>query len=290
MKATKRPSALIAGRNAEPKSSLVPGAVDAHPLGGAGLAVADEDVSSVVGVAGDEVLLVRSEGDEAPIGTDRRDATHVARGADPLVSGAVDAHPLGGAGLAVVDEGVKSVVRVARNQVRRIGDEGDVAAVGADRGAETVAVRLVAGAVDADLLGGPRLAVVDEYLFVAVRTSRDEVGGKGGEGDVAAVGGHDGIAGVVIGLVTGAVDAHPLGIAGSGQGAWREGESGQGRGCERDHALQDPRACPGAGGTRLIRGHGKPPCPRGTAVTAPLGSLGVRRLCRWEPPQSLPGL
>src|SRR5689334_613816 len=47
---------------------------DAHPLGCAQFAVADEDVELPVGVARDQVGGVRVEGDEAAVGRDRRPA------------------------------------------------------------------------------------------------------------------------------------------------------------------------------------------------------------------------
>src|SRR5207247_3255808 len=87
---------------------LVAGAIDAHPLGGAGQPVVDEDVSDPVGVPGYQVGGEGEERHEAPVGADRRERTNgpqtgaAGQRDDLLVAGAVHAHPLGGAGLPVV--------------------------------------------------------------------------------------------------------------------------------------------------------------------------------------------
>src|SRR5947207_1256519 len=93
---------------------LVPGAVHADALGGAGLPVVDEHVVVPVGVPGHEIGGERGEGDEAAVGAEHRpgEATGVATLTVPLVPGAVHAHALGGARLPVVDEDVSGPVGV----------------------------------------------------------------------------------------------------------------------------------------------------------------------------------
>src|SRR5262249_7797212 len=83
---------------------------DAHALGRAAPAVADEDVEEPVGVPGHEVAGSAVEGHEAAVGGDRRALE--ADGAVPLRPGGVDAHALGRAALAVANEEVEDSVRV----------------------------------------------------------------------------------------------------------------------------------------------------------------------------------
>ena len=59
------------------------------------------------------------------------------------------------------------------------GVERDEAAVGADRGLVAAVVGLIAGGVDADPLGRPGLAVMDEDVGCAVGVAGDQVVGVG---------------------------------------------------------------------------------------------------------------
>src|SRR5213076_1413499 len=108
--------------------SLVAGAVDAYPLGRAGLAVVDEHIGRLVGVPGHEVGGVRNEGHKTAVGANYRavgGGTARAAGAVSLVPGAVNAHPFGDAGLPVVDEHVRKIpVGVPGNEVAGPRDEG----------------------------------------------------------------------------------------------------------------------------------------------------------------------
>src|SRR5947207_8692879 len=115
-----------------------------------------------------------------------------------LVREAVDVHPLGGAGHAVVDEHVRGrvvdtvhvlgPVGVSGHEVGGGRAEGHEAAVGAERGPAATPVPLVAGAVDAYPLSRAGLAVVDEHVPLTVGVSGHEVGGGRDEGYEAAVG------------------------------------------------------------------------------------------------------
>src|SRR5437867_474358 len=101
--------------------------------------IVDEHVVRPVGVPGHEVGSYRLEGDEPAVGADRRIR---AMAAVRLVREAVDAHPLGGAGNAVVDEHVRGGVVEAIHVLGPVGvpghevgggrGEGHEAAVGAD--------------------------------------------------------------------------------------------------------------------------------------------------------------
>src|SRR5262249_30197675 len=107
---------------------LTAGGVDAHALGRAGRAVADEDVLVAVRVAGDEVGRGAREGDEVAVGGERRP---VGRGVGVGAgAGGVDADALGRAGLAVMDEDVRVDVGVARDEVVGVARERDEAAIG----------------------------------------------------------------------------------------------------------------------------------------------------------------
>ena len=133
---------------------------DADPLGHAARAVVQEDVGDAVGVAGDEVRRVRLEDDVAPVRADAagdRAAPGIAR---RLALGAAsrDADPLGLAVRAVVHEDVPALVRVAGDEVGRLGVDQDEPAVRAEADGVGVAVRLHTGARDADAhrgCGGP---------------------------------------------------------------------------------------------------------------------------------------
>src|SRR5205807_398609 len=84
-------------------------AVHAHPLGLPCGAIVDEDVRTEEGVAptvrvpGDEIGGRGGEGDEAPVGADRRGYAVVVR----LPTSAVEAHALGCPRLAVPDKHVR---------------------------------------------------------------------------------------------------------------------------------------------------------------------------------------
>ncbi len=120
----------------------------------------------------------------------------------PVALGAVagDRGADGGAGLTVVHEDVGLPVGVVGNEIRRPRGEGDVAAVGGDRGADAAAVRLgaVAGHGDAD--GRALLEVPDEDVLVPVRVVGDQVVGPGLESRVAAVAGDGAVPGLPVGL------------------------------------------------------------------------------------------
>ena len=130
-KATKRPSAEIDAVAGWRRSPCAPARVEAHALGRAGLAVADEDVASAVRVAGDEV---RRRGWRTRRSGRRRRSR--GRRCAPLPCGParVDADALGRARLAVADEDVDAPFVSPGDEVRGGALEGDEAAVGGDRG------------------------------------------------------------------------------------------------------------------------------------------------------------
>ena len=100
------------------------------------LAVVDEDVDDVVGVAGDQGRVERREGDEAAVGRDRR-LDRVVGALGPV---ARDADALGHVAVAVVNEDVAAVVAVAGDEVGRVRLEGHDRAVAGDRRILGVAV------------------------------------------------------------------------------------------------------------------------------------------------------
>src|SRR5437016_11890765 len=71
---------------------------------------------------------------------------------------------VGGRTTSVMDDRVDEVVGVPDYQIGRGGVEGDEAAIGADRGPVSLAIRQRAGGVDAHPLGGAGLAVIDEHV------------------------------------------------------------------------------------------------------------------------------
>src|SRR5207253_1283604 len=122
----------------------------------------------------------------------RRVAAVVRPVAAALPAAAVDAHAGRPAGPAVADEDVAEPVRVVRDEVRRRGLEGDVAAVRAqDRlgalAVADVAPRLAAAAGEADAGDLAGREVADEDVREPVRVAPDEVRGERLERDVAAV-------------------------------------------------------------------------------------------------------
>src|SRR5206468_4083411 len=94
------------------------------------------------------------EHDETRVGTDRE----LARSSGVADAGGIDAHALDLSRLEVAEVNVGRRVVVARDEVRRVGLEGDVAAVGGDRGRTRGGVRGLARAVHADALGTARFA------------------------------------------------------------------------------------------------------------------------------------
>ena len=92
-----------------------------------------------------------------------------------------------------MNEDVLRPVRIVRNQVARVGLEGDVAAVRAHGGLGARAVRLRARARATDQRGLTGLDVVDEDVGLAVRVTVDEISRPGLESDETAVGADDGI-------------------------------------------------------------------------------------------------
>src|SRR5882672_7261134 len=107
--------------------------------------VADEDVTERVGVSGHEVRGVAPERDVAAVARDRGNVV----GAVDLRASGIDAHALGRAAHAVEHEHVPVPVRVRGHEIRGLAFEGNVAAVGGDRGGvAAVAIPLHAGGVD----------------------------------------------------------------------------------------------------------------------------------------------
>ena len=103
-----------------------------------------------------------------------------------LVAVGIGADADGCAGYSVVDEDVALVVRVACHQVCGEGGEGDVAAVGADRGRRRVVVCLLAGRSYRDAGGVAPKSVVDEDVVLSVGVACYQIGGGGNEDDVLA--------------------------------------------------------------------------------------------------------
>ncbi len=223
---------------------LAPIAGDADPFDAGLQAVADEDIELAVGVAWHQVRCIGDEDDEAAVGAERRRiALRVVghryvpqRELVPQVAmlrlAAVvgQAHPFGDAILPVMHEDVPGLVGIARHQVVGRRDEGDEAAVGADRRISAPAVALVAAGGDADAFGDACLPVVDEDVVVAVGVVRDQVAGRRGEGDEAAIG-RDGRAAqgnpVALAAVRGDTDPGKIGGC-EGEGQRQQGDREQG--------------------------------------------------------------
>jgi hypothetical protein len=104
---------------------------DAHPARVAGLQVVHEDVRLEVRVRRDQVERKGRERDDLPIRADRRSR---ARAALRLVAVRCDVDPRRRPRGDVVDEDIAQPIRVAGHQIGRVGDEGDVTPVRADRG------------------------------------------------------------------------------------------------------------------------------------------------------------
>src|SRR5581483_3565767 len=105
-----------------------------------------------------------------------------------------------------VDEDVVGAVRVAGDEVRRGRVEGDVAAVGRDRGVVPVAVPLLAPRGDAHAARLVLPSVVDEDVVGAVRVAGDQVRRVRVKGDVAPVRRDRGVEAVVVPLLAGGGD------------------------------------------------------------------------------------
>ncbi len=117
----------------------------AHALDRAGHSIAHEHVERAVHVARHEVRGRRVERDEAPIvGEDGVRARRVA-----LDAAGTEVHALDRVGAQVGDEDVCDAVRVARDEVRRGGDEDDVATIGRDRRLRRSTIAFDAGRVEA---------------------------------------------------------------------------------------------------------------------------------------------
>jgi hypothetical protein len=110
-----------------------------------------------------------------------------------------------------MNEDVGGPVGVAGNQIVGIRVKRDEAAIGADRGIEAEVVALIAGGVDADPLGRPSLAVMNEDIGLAVGVAGNQVVGIRVKRDEAAIGADRGTVAGEVALIAGGVDADPLG-------------------------------------------------------------------------------
>ena len=156
---------------------------NARQLGRARLAVADEDVGAV-GVARDQVRGGRREGDEAPVGRDRRErccvialpaarSTLTRGGASFRSRTNTSSQPLVSPGTRLVADEKKATKRPSRRDRRP---------------APLPRLALLAGGDDADPLGRACLRSRTKTSRFPVGVARDQVGGVRGEGDEAAVG------------------------------------------------------------------------------------------------------
>src|SRR5205814_2244193 len=145
--------------------------------------VMDELIPLPVGVPGYQIRGERAEGHEAAAGAERGTVAPAVR----LVPGAVHAHALGRADLAVMDEHIGLPVGVPGHEVGGGRDEGHEATVGADRGTVAPAVALDPDALHADPLGRTGLPVMDEHVGLPVGVPGYQVGGGRDERDEATV-------------------------------------------------------------------------------------------------------
>ncbi len=129
-----------------------------------------------------------------------------------MVARAVHAHSLGDPALPVADEDVPKAVSVTRHEGDGLRVEGHVAAIGADvlPPLAVAAEALVATAVYAHPLGGPRLAVAHEDVISEVGVVRNKVSGAGVEGHIAAIGANGRAIAIAVPLGAAAVHAHAL--------------------------------------------------------------------------------
>ena len=171
----------------------------------------NENVGLPVRVSRDEIGCGRVERHVASIGAD---GGVLAVATDRLAAAGGHAHPLGGPGLPVVDEGVNVAVRVTGDEVGGIRVERHVASVGTDGMSVAIASRLAAVGGHAHPLGGPCLPVMDESVSVAVRVTGDEAGGIRVERHVASVGSDGGSIAISGHLAAAGGHAHPLGDPG----------------------------------------------------------------------------
>ncbi len=192
-------------------------AADAHPLGYPCVAVVDKDVPAVVRVVADQVVGGRLEGHEAPIGADGGSEAAVVALLSDVPAGGGDAHQLGVAGPAVVDEDVpQGAVRVApRDEVGRSRRERDGGTIGAEGVPQAIRVRLRqprARHARQPLRGG--LTVVDDDVRIGVVTDEatEEILGVRAEGDETPVGadGREAARSVGLDAPIGPSDGHPL--------------------------------------------------------------------------------
>ncbi|MCZ7535498.1 MAG: hypothetical protein M5T61_05810 [Acidimicrobiia bacterium] len=140
-------------------------ALDARTDGGAGGAVAHEDVLGAVVVVADEVLRVRAERDAVAVGTYRGLLAVV------VAFGAVgrDTHARGGACGAVAHEDVGRCVRVTGHEVGGGRLVRDVPAVGADRRVQSSTGAGVSRIGDVDDLGRTGCEVTHVHVDVPGR-------------------------------------------------------------------------------------------------------------------------
>src|SRR5512134_2136282 len=137
----------------------------------------NEDIPGGIGIAGNQVVGPGGKHDEVAIGADRRTVAIRVR----LITGGVDADPVGHSSLAVMNEGVAEPVGIVRNQVACIRYERDEAAISADRGDVAGVVTWVADGVDTDSCRDPGLAVMNEDILGAVGVAGNQVVGIGVE-------------------------------------------------------------------------------------------------------------
>src|SRR5581483_7743371 len=120
------------------------------------------------------------------------------------------ARGLGSAQRAVYED-VGDGVRVAGDEARRLRVEDHVAPVGRDRGAEAVAVALLAAGGDAHAAGPVLPSVVDEDVGLVVGIAGDEVRRIRVEVHVAPVGRDRGVEAVAVPLLAAGGHAHAAG-------------------------------------------------------------------------------
>src|SRR4051794_30108543 len=212
---------LIVGRDHAADAVAVPlpaRARDADALGGARLAVVEEDVAGAVGVARYEVARAGVEQHEAAVGRERGDVA-VAVGL-AAVRGDADSHR--GPRETVAHEHVALAVGITGHEVARGGIERDDEALVGDEAAgddlprlgddepAAVAVGLTAACGDADPLRHAEAAVAEEDVHLAVAVAGDEVGGCRIEDHEAAVARDARAAAVAVALLVVRADAGAL--------------------------------------------------------------------------------
>ncbi len=192
-------------------------------------------------------LLLSPRDEVRRVGAERDVAAVVAHGRQRAVGVAlrperVDADQRSDAELTVAHEHVALAVGVARNEVRGVRGERDVAAVVADGRQARPSRSLHATARDAHPFRRPGDPVAHEHIRAAVRVGDDEIGREGRERDVAAVAAH------------GEVELHGIGALDRRRRLRRPhdaGTAGEGRG-DRDGNGDDD--CPADRATWLRHG------------------------------------